>query len=121
MDRTTNKIFKFIHRNPVGLSLNTLYTNFPNRTAVDESYKILTQKKLIDNRNGSIELTVVGYDYYYNQRKTLILKLLKTLISPIIIAVISSIITAKLVSSPNDCNCDVTCNYPNNNLNQNNQ
>lgn len=118
MDRTTNEIFKFIHKIPVGMSLAVLYKEFPNKTAVDESYKILISQGLIVNRDGNIELTVTGYDYYYNRNKECFLKILKTLISPIVVGVITSIVTARLVSLPNDCNCNVTCDYPNNNLKQ---
>lgn len=114
MNRTTNKIFKFIHKNGVS-SLSILYKEFPNKNVVDESYNLLIKDKLIISRNGSIELTVDGYDYYYKKHKELILKIFKILISPIVVAVIASLITAKVVSPNNKCNCDVTCNYTNDN------
>lgn len=114
MNRTTNKIFKFIHKSGIS-SLSILYKEFPNKHVVDESYNLLIKDKLIINRNGTIELTVDGYDYYYKKRKEFILKIFKTLISPIVVAVITSLITAKLVSSANNCHCDVTCNYTDDN------
>lgn len=115
MNRTTKKIFKFIYDNPSGMCLSVLYKEFSNHAVVYECCKILIKNKLIVNRNGSIELTSDGYDYYYNCRKELLLKILKTLISPIVVAVVASLITAKIVSPTNDCRCDVTCDYTNSN------
>lgn len=118
MDRITKKIFKFIYNHPVGLNINHLCNIFPNSSAVNESYSILEKEKLITFRDGYIALTVKGYDFYYNRRKELLLKILKILISPIVVGVVTAIVTAKLVSLPDNCNCEVTCNYPDNNLKQ---
>jgi len=120
LNRTTYKIFKFIYKNPVGISLKVLYQVFPNKTAVDESCLILEDNNLVKNRDNFIELTTSGYDYYYEKRKNFILNIFRILINPILIAVVSSLITAKIISTT-DCNCDVTCNYPNDNLNQSEQ
>ncbi len=116
MNRTTNQIFKFIHKHPVGLNKRILETQFANKTALDESILLLIQNNLIAYRNGFIELTVTGYDYYYNRNKERLFKILKLFISPIIVGIVTSIVTAKLVSSSNNCNCNVTCDYPNNDL-----
>lgn len=115
MDRTTKEIFKFIYNHPVGYNLNHLYDIFPNSSAVNESYSILQKEKLITFRDGYITLTLKGYDFYYNRRKEILFKILKTLISPIVVAVIASLITAKVVSPTNNCRCDVTCDYTNSN------
>ena len=63
MNRTTTKIFKFIHKTGIS-SLSILYKEFPNKNVVDESFKLLLNDKLITNRNGFIELTVDGYDIF---------------------------------------------------------
>ena len=115
MDRTTKKIFKYIYHHPAGLNLKHLCNIFPNSSAVNESYAVLEKEKLITFRDGYITLTVKGYDFYYNRRKDLLLKIFKTLISPIAVAVIASLITAKVVSPTNNCRCDVTCDYTNSN------
>lgn len=114
LNRTTNKIFKFIHKHPVGINLQHLYAEFPNKTAVYESYKFLVDNKLITQRDGHIELTLDGYDYYYNIRKAHLINIASKFVIPIIIAILSSIITAKFISSTEECKCDVTCNYTDN-------
>lgn len=118
MNRTTHKIFKFIYKNPVGISTKTLYNVFPNKTIVDEICSNLIEDKFFIKNGEFIELTARGYDYYYEKRKNFILNIFRILINPILVAVISSFITARIVSSNNNCNCDITCNYSNDNLNQ---
>lgn len=108
LNRTTNEIFKFIHKTGVS-SLSILYNEFPNKNVVDESYNLLINDKLIVNRDGSIELTVDGYDYFYNQRKRFFMNILKIIIVPIIIAVISTLLT-NLITISNNNGCNRTCN-----------
>ena len=109
MNRTTKAIFKFLYKHPTGISLRILYNKFPNKTAVDQSYQILIEKKLIVNRNGLIELTVDGYDYYYNIRKNLFLNIFKTAVIPLLITIISSYITAKIIKGENTTNNYYIC------------
>ena len=107
MNRTTTKIFKFIHKTGIS-SLPILYKEFPNKNVVDESFKLLLNDKLITNRNGFIELTVDGYDYFFNQRKQFFMNILKIIIVPITLAVISALIT-NLISTSNNKSCNCTC------------
>lgn len=113
MNRSTKKIFKFIYNNPSGMSLSVLYKEFPNHTIVTECYKSLIKQELIANHNGSIELTSDGYDYYHNLWKNRIINILTKFIIPILIAILSSVITARFISSTEECKCNVTCNYTN--------
>lgn len=103
MNRTTNQIFKKIYKYGV-IGYDSFESTIPNKTAFKQSIDILIQEKLIDIRDNYIELTVDGYDYYFNKRKSFFINLLKIIIVPLLITVISSYITAKIIKSGDTIN-----------------
>lgn len=111
LDRTTNKLLKYIHKYPKNQSIDNLRKNFPikSTTAFYESYKTLLDEQLIANYEGSIQLTVKGQDFYYNFWKRKLITFFTIFVIPITIAVISALFTAQLISNSNECNCIITC------------
>lgn len=110
LDRNTRKVFKYIYKTRKNLSISSLRKQFSNFPSLIESYQLLIDEKLIINRNGSIELTNKGNDYYHEK----FINTIKFLILSIIVPIVVAYITTLFASNNNQC-----CNETNNNRNTN--